>query len=186
MELAGHPAPPARATRRGFLFPLLLALTAWFGWPVIEHALELPVYTYRLLRMPAPEHVAVPVKGVRPANLRDSWGGARSGGRRHEGIDIFARVDTPVIASTEGIVTRVGTNSLGGKVVWVMGPGGQRHYYAHLNAYANIRAGQRIDVGTVLGFVGNTGNARGTPHHLHYGIYTSKGAVNPYPLLVPK
>jgi len=103
-----------------------------------------------------------------------------------EGIDIFARVDTPVIASTEGIVTRVGTNSLGGKVVWVMGPSGQRHYYAHLNEYANIHAGQRIDVGTVLGFVGNTGNARGTPHHLHYGVYTRNGAVNPYPLLVPK
>ncbi|MNT39589.1 L-Ala--D-Glu endopeptidase precursor [compost metagenome] len=64
-----------------------------------------------------------------------------------------------------------------------MGPGRQLHYYAHLDDYAAIRAGDIVVAGTVLGYVGTTGNARGTPPHLHYGIYTAGGALNPYPLL---
>lgn len=78
---------------------------------------------------------------------------------------------------------RRGVNRLGGKVVWVLGPGGQRHYYAHLDAWSVLRKGERIQAGTILGYVGNSGNARGTPPHLHYGIYTPSGPVNPYPLL---
>ena len=78
---------------------------------------------------------------------------------------------------------RVSTNRLGGQVVWVLGPGGQRHYYAHLDRYADIVDGQRVRPGSVLGYVGNTGNAAGTPPHLHYGIYEAGDAINPYPLL---
>lgn len=78
---------------------------------------------------------------------------------------------------------RRGHNALGGNVVWVLGPGGQRHYYAHLDRFAHVPVGQRIEPGTVLGYVGNTGNARMTPPHLHYGIYGSAGAINPFPLL---
>jgi len=58
------------------------------------------------------------------------------------------------------------------------------HYYAHLDDYADIRRGQLVAPGDVLGFVGNTGNAKGTPPHLHYGIYAGGGALNPYPLLM--
>ena len=90
-----------------------------------------------------------------------------------------------MVSATEGIITRVGSNQLGGNVVWVMGPGRQMHYYAHLDRYAGVRAGDIIAAGTVLGYVGTTGNARGTPPHLHYGIYTARGAINPYPLLKP-
>ena len=60
---------------------------------------------------------------------------------------------------------------------------GQRHYYAHLDRYADIENGQRVRPGTILGYVGTTGNAAGTPPHLHYGIYESGGAIKPYPLL---
>jgi murein DD-endopeptidase MepM/ murein hydrolase activator NlpD len=67
-----------------------------------------------------------------------------------------------------------------------MGPGGQRHYYAHLDRYSDVRRGQRIVIGDVLGYVGTTGNARGTPPHLHYGVYDSSGAINPYPLLTAR
>jgi murein DD-endopeptidase MepM/ murein hydrolase activator NlpD len=81
------------------------------------------------------------------------------------------------------MVIRIGRNKLGGNVVWVLGPGGQRHYYAHLDRFAYVSTGQRIEPGTILGFVGNTGNASGTPPHLHYGIYGTTGALNPYPLL---
>jgi murein DD-endopeptidase MepM/ murein hydrolase activator NlpD len=67
--------------------------------------------------------------------------------------------------------------------VAVFGPAGHTHYYAHLDQFAGAGRGDRVQVGTVLGTVGNTGNARTTPPHLHYGIYTDSGAINPYPLL---
>ncbi|EHK62939.1 membrane protein related to metalloendopeptidase [Achromobacter arsenitoxydans SY8] len=137
----------------------------------------------RLAWQDAPAYLPVPVHGVAVRRLADTWGAARSGGRKHEGIDIFAARGTPVLSATEGVVTRIGGNSLGGQVVWVMGPGRQMHYYAHLDGYADIRRGQLVAPGDVLGFVGNTGNAGGTPPHLHYGIYAAGGALNPYPLL---
>jgi murein DD-endopeptidase MepM/ murein hydrolase activator NlpD len=143
------------------------------------------VYLIRLGAMPAPAALLVPVAGVKPSGLRDTWHGARGEGRKHEGIDIFARRGTPVLSSTEGVVLRVGSNRLGGQVVWVLGPGGQRHYYAHLERYGDVHAGMRVAPGQVLGYVGTSGNAAGTPPHLHYGIYTAGGAVNPYPFLRP-
>lgn len=78
---------------------------------------------------------------------------------------------------------RRGDNVLGGHVLWVLGPGGQRHYYAHLEGFSPLSVGERIHAGTVLGYVGNTGNAKTTPPHLHYGIYGHAGAINPFPLL---
>lgn len=168
---------------RHFLRALVVAIVLILGYGLLEPTIERALYTMRLAAMPKPEALPVPVEGVRPRALRDTWGGARSEGRKHEGIDIFAKRGTPVVSSTEGIVTQVGTNRLGGLVVWVTGPGGQRHYYAHLDRYADVQDGMRIEAGRVLGFVGNTGNARGTPPHLHYGIYDVGGAINPYPLL---
>ena len=164
--------------RGALLAVLLLGGYALFG-PYIKNML----YAMRLASMPAPGALPVPVRGVEPRGLRDTWGGARSEGRKHEGIDIFAKRGTAVIAATEGVVLRVSTNRLGGQVVWVLGPGGQRHYYAHLDRYADIENGERVRAGTVLGYVGDTGNAKGTPPHLHYGIYEAEGAINPYPLL---
>lgn len=143
---------------------------------------EKPLFALRLVASDAPDRVHVPVAGVARSRLRDSWGAARSDGRSHEGIDIFAPRGTPVVAATRGIVSRVGANVLGGRVVWVMGPGRQMHYYAHLDRIGDVRPGDIVQAGDVLGTVGTTGNARGTPPHLHYGIYAN-GAINPYPLL---
>lgn len=168
---------------RIFLRSLVIAVILVLGYGLLEPAIERAIYTARLMAAPTPSTLPVPVEGVRPRQLRDTWHGARSEGRRHEGIDIFAKRGTPVRSSTEGIVLRVGTNRLGGLVVWVMGPGGQRHYYAHLDSYANVEAGMRIEAGHVVGYVGDSGNAKGTPPHLHYGIYEAGGAINPYPLL---
>ena len=159
----------------------VVCLTATKVTPATELA---KVLVAELTAMPAPVTLSMPVEGVRPASLRDTWHAPRDGGgRRHEGLDIFAPRGRPVRSATEGIVLQVGTNPLGGQVVWVMGPGAQRHYYAHLDRFAGVRAGQRVEAGTVLGYVGTTGNARGTPPHLHYGIYTAGGAISPYPLL---
>jgi len=163
---------------------VILALLALATWPWIGPKLDYLKFSIALSVREAPQSVAVPVAGVARRNLVDTWGGARSGGRRHEGIDIFASRGTAVIAATEGIVASIGENRLGGRSVWVYGPGRQRHYYAHLDRYEEtLSAGDRVAAGDVLGYVGNTGNAQGTPPHLHYGIYTMSGAINPYPLL---
>ncbi|EEF26132.1 conserved hypothetical protein [Ricinus communis] len=168
---------------RTLLRSLLIAIVLLAAEGILRPWLDDIAYAILLGSLPAPAALLVPVAGVKPAQLADTWGGARSGGRRHEGIDIFAKRGTPVLSSTEGIVLRVGTNRLGGQVVWVLGPGGQRHYYAHLERYGDVRAGMRVRTGSILGYVGNTGNAATTPPHLHYGIYTAGGAINPYPLL---
>ncbi len=168
---------------RFFLRLLALAILLILAYALFRPAVDRALYSVRLVAMASPESLPVPVEGVRPRALRDTWNGARSEGRKHQGIDIFARRGTPVLSSTEGIVMEVGSNRLGGLVVWVMGPGGQRHYYAHLERYADVEAGMRIPAGRVLGYVGDSGNAKGTPPHLHYGVYGIGGAINPYPLL---
>ena len=116
-------------------------------------------------------------------SLTDTWGAARSQGRSHEGIDIFAARGTPIQSTTQGIVRKVGENNLGGRVIVVVGPGGAGHYYAHLEDYADIAPNDWVNQGDVIGYVGDSGNAKGTPPHVHYGIYINGSAVNPYPLL---
>jgi murein DD-endopeptidase MepM/ murein hydrolase activator NlpD len=159
---------------------LLVLLLIW-AFPRLKNLLRI----VQLYREPAPASLPVPVQGIGPPDLADTWGGARSGGRTHEGIDIFAPRGTPVIASTHGVVVFKGLNLLGGRVVKVVGPGGWYHYYAHLDAWSTVGIGDWVEVGTVLGYVGDSGNAKGTPTHLHYGIYVGGEATNPYPLLVP-
>ncbi len=131
-----------------------------------------------------PERLPVPVKGIKYQQLRDTWGSARSQGRRHEGIDIMADRGTKVLSATPGVVVDLRNNNLGGKVVWIAGPAGSYHYYAHLNKHKRgLKVGDRVRKGQVIGYVGNTGNARGGSPHLHYGIYLAgkgRGAVNPY------
>ena len=158
----------------------IAGLVTYLTWPWLKNAM----YLAELLAEDAPQSLPIPVKGVSTRAVRDTFGAPRPGDRTHQGIDIFAPRGTPVTSTTRGIVSRVGENSLGGMVVWVLGPAGDRHYYAHLDSVADIRPGQRVLPGDVLGTVGTTGNARGTPPHLHYGIYRSTaGAINPFPLL---
>lgn len=135
-----------------------------------------------LLQQPLPiaDSLPNPLSGQ---HLTDTWGAARTQGRRHEGIDIFAERGTPIQATTQGIVRKVGENTLGGRVVVIVGPGGAGHYYAHLEDYADIEVNDWVDAGDIIGYVGDSGNAKGTPPHVHYGIYINGEAVNPYPLL---
>ena len=161
---------------------LVLALAAHWAWrqPWAQASVE----AWRLSRMPSPTALPVPVEGIRASRIADTWGGARSGGRKHQGVDIFAKRGTPVLSATRGVVSSVNDYGIGGKHVWVIGPGGERHYYAHLDGFApGIARFDLVEVGGLLGFVGDTGNARGTPPHLHYGIYAMSGAYNPWPLL---
>lgn len=135
-----------------------------------------------LLQQPLPTENSLP-SPLPERHLTDTWGGARSQGRTHEGIDIFAPRGTPIQATTQGIVSKVGENNLGGRVVVIIGPGGAAHYYAHLEDYANISPNDWVNSGDIIGYVGDSGDAKGTPTHVHYGIYINGSAVNPYPLL---
>lgn len=103
----------------------------------------------------------------------------------HQGNDIFAPMGTPLRAVERGIITRVGTDTLGGTKLWLIGMTGTTYYYAHLSAYAaGIAEGVIVEAGDPVGSVGNTGNARTTPPHLHFEIHPNGGpAVDPYPLL---
>ena len=121
-----------------------------------------------------------PVQGARPVDIGSFWGDARDGGLRlHEGVDIFAARGTPVVAVAKGR-TRTGEGGLGGKKVWLR-TGDFSLYHAHLDSIM-VHSGQSVAIGDTLGTVGNTGNARTTPPHLHFGIYR-RGAVNPLPFI---
>ncbi|WP_208176665.1 M23 family metallopeptidase [Hymenobacter negativus] len=140
-------------------------------------------YTLRVAREPSLS--VFPVLGRTDAAAGSFWGANRDGGaRRHEGIDIFAPRGTPAIAATAGTITRTGETPLGGRVVWLADAAhGEHLYYAHLDKQL-VTPGQRVRAGDTLGLVGNTGNARSTVPHLHFGIYRSgRGAVDPFPFV---
>ena len=120
-----------------------------------------------------------------PHTFSSTFGAPRSGGRSHEGNDIFAPVGTPLLASERGVIARMGVGTLGGTKLWVVGESGTQYYYAHLSAYAEgITDGTLVEAGEIVGYVGNTGNAISTPSHLHFEIHPDGGdAIDPYPLL---
>lgn len=116
-----------------------------------------------------------PVQG--PVTFVNSWGAPRSGGRRHQGVDMLSPRGTPVVAPVSGTVSHR-SNSLGGLSFHLNGDDGNYYYGAHMSSYGNDG---RVEAGTVVGYIGDTGNARGTPH-LHFQIHPNGGAaVNPYP-----
>jgi murein DD-endopeptidase MepM/ murein hydrolase activator NlpD len=175
-------ALPSRGGRaRGIVLALLVVVLAAIAFVALHPTAR---YAWQLMRAPRPDALPMPVQGVSARGLSDTWDAPRGGGRQHQGIDIFAPRGTPVLSPVDGLVFAVGPNSLGGNTVKVLGPGAQVHYFAHLDRYGDVRAGMRIARGTVLGYVGTTGNARGTPPHLHYGVYdVPGGAQDPYPML---
>jgi murein DD-endopeptidase MepM/ murein hydrolase activator NlpD len=130
--------------------------------------------------LPPVDGKVCPIGG--PNAFIDSWGFPRSGGRRHQGVDMFAAHGMALYAVADGVVGRVWNNRLGGLSVDLVDGDGHRYYYAHLSAAA-VEPGQRVSAGDVVGANGNSGNARGTPPHLHWQYHPSNGPpVNPYPL----
>lgn len=160
----------------------VLLLTVIFSDKLLFYARIAKLYTQE-----PDAKIAMPLQDVTKRQIADTWGAPRSVGRRHEGQDIFAPKGTPILSATSGYVYKIGENNLGGQTVSVISKGGRVYYYAHLDSYApGLEVGDRVSPRTVLGFVGTTGNAQGTPPHLHFGIYTFNGAINPLPLLTDR
>ena len=130
---------------------------------------------------PAPATVGRSCPIGTPNGFIDSWGFPRSGGRTHKGVDMFASYGTPLFAAGTGRV-EVSSNSLGGLTVNVYEDNGDYYYYAHL-ASITVADGDRVGAGQMVGTTGTSGNAAGTPPHLHWEFHPAGGeAVNPYPL----
>jgi murein DD-endopeptidase MepM/ murein hydrolase activator NlpD len=142
-------------------------------------------------RKPPRTHILLTGKGyVFPIygkhSYTDDYGAARADTGTHEGNDIFAATGTPVVAVCDGSLNRVGTLPIAGNRLWVKcDKGGDSFFYAHLSAYAtDTRSGLDVKAGTVLGFVGSTGDAEQTPPHCHFEVHPGDGpAVDPYPFL---
>lgn len=126
---------------------------------------------------------ACPVDGA--SSFVDTWGALRSGGRSHQGVDMIAVRGTPLVAIEAGVVKRVSSGSLGGITVWLKAANGDEYYYAHMDGWApGLSVGQSLSVGELLGYIGNSGNARYTVTHVHFEYHPGGGgAVNPYPLV---
>ncbi len=123
-----------------------------------------------------------PVDGA--VSFTDTWGAPRSGGRTHKGVDMIAARGTPLVAIENGVISRMRNGGLGGITLWIAGISGDSFYYAHLDGYApGLSRGQSVTAGELVGYVGNTGNARYTVPHLHFEYHPGGGsAINPYPL----
>ena len=145
-----------------------------------------------------PADLAIPVAGITPSQLSDTYSQARAGGARlHDAIDIMAPEGTPVVAATGGTVEKLfESKGGGGLTIYIRSPD-QRwvFYYAHLQGYApGLAEGQRVNRGQVIGRVGHTGNASPGGPHLHFAIHRMQpgekwyqgSAINPYPLLAGK
>jgi murein DD-endopeptidase MepM/ murein hydrolase activator NlpD len=143
-----------------------------------------------------PSGLALPVVGIKPEQLVDTFDAARSAGRRHDAIDIMAAEGTPVIAASDGTIAKLFNSVRGGLTVYERSPDNKwEYYYAHLSAYApGLHEGQQVKRGQVIARVGHTGDASAAGPHLHFAI-NAMGAgdrwwngtpINPYPLLAGK
>jgi murein DD-endopeptidase MepM/ murein hydrolase activator NlpD len=138
-------------------------------------------------------NLIIPVDGVKPEQLLDTFTDARSEGRSHDAIDILAPAGTPVLAAIEGEIVKLFQSERGGTTIYQLSPDKKLvFYYAHLQRYADaITAGKYVRQGEVIGYVGDTGNAGAGNYHLHFSIaaladpkrYWEGTNINPYPLL---
>jgi peptidoglycan LD-endopeptidase LytH len=143
-----------------------------------------------------PAGLAIPVTGIKPDQLTDTFDEARSQGRRHDAIDIMAAEGTPVIASADGTIEKLFNSVRGGTTIYERSPDQKwLYYYAHLSAYApGLHEGLQVKRGQVIARVGHTGDASAEGPHLHFAINTmARGEhwwegtpINPYPLLAGK
>lgn len=131
------------------------------------------------------EDLPIPVLfGVAKSDLFPNFGDERDGGARtHEGEDILGILGTPIVSPTEAVVLKTGTGDSSGKYVYTANPGGETFVYMHLSEIADIDEGDELNVGDIIGYVGDTGNAKGGPAHLHFEIRDGREPTDPFPRL---
>jgi hypothetical protein len=131
-----------------------------------------------------------PVYG--PSSFSDDFGAPRADTAWHHGNDVFAPRGAPILAVADGTLFLVGWNTVGGNRFWLRDLHGNEFYFAHLSAFSPLaRDGAHVQAGDVIGFVGNTGDAEGTPPHLHFEVHPVEllwkgydGVMDPYPYLL--
>jgi peptidoglycan LD-endopeptidase LytH len=175
-----RPVQPARNAATPASAPAPVATTGF-----VARGSEVDLLQQRRLEMP--------VEGITPSQLTDTFTDSRALGRPHEAIDIMAPKGTPVHAVEDGTVVKLFTSVAGGLTIYQFDPSSTfSYYYAHLDSYARgIKEGQAVRRGDVIGYVGSTGNASEKAPHLHFAIYRLKAdhkwwqgdPVNPYPVL---
>jgi len=141
----------------------------------------------------SPNNLIIPVAGVRPEQLRDTFSDSRAEGRVHDAIDIPAPLDTPVLAATDGTIVKLFHSEPGGTTIYQLSTDNKFvYYYAHLDRYAEgLAEGHFAKQGEIIAYVGDTGNAGAGNYHLHFSIalisdpkhYWQGVNINPYPLL---
>ena len=144
-------------------------------------------------QLPNGTKLIIPVAGVKPSELLDTFTALRSGGRTHNAIDLMAPRETPVLAAADGEILRLVTNGLGGTTLYLLSADRKVvFYHAHLDYYAEgLFIGQKVKQGEVIAFVGDTGNAGIGNFHLHFAVwlvedpkrYSTGTILNPYPML---
>jgi len=154
-----------------------------------------PVQVAQQLEL-GPAGLALPVVGIKAAQLSDTYNDARTGGRRHDAIDIMAPRGTPVIAAADGTVEKLFNSVRGGLTIYVRAADARWiYYYAHLQGYApGLAEGRPVKRGQVIGSVGSSGDADPAAPHLHFVInrmapgerWWNGTPINPYPLLAGK
>jgi len=184
------------------LLPFLLAACGSHGGALQPDPAPAPVPAPREERPAPPRRSAayvapgatltIPVMGIRPEQLRDSYDAPR-GSRVHHAIDIMAPGGTPVVAAADGSILKLRTGGNGGITIYQLAPDGRTlYYYAHLQRYAaGIREGMPVQRGEVIAYVGDTGNAGRGNYHLHFSVgrladprrWWESENTNPYPLL---
>lgn len=187
------PSAPVRLLFAAALAALALPVSATPPAPLAPPAsadtTEVPAQLTREARSFSLNRLLIPVEGIAPDDLKDSFTSPRSGGRVHRSIDIMAPRGTPVLAVADGEIARRTRNRLGGITLYLRSADGSHDfYYAHLSRYADgMSVGTEVRQGDVIGYVGTTGNARAP--HLHFQVLRRDGSrgrgtpVNPYPLL---
>jgi murein DD-endopeptidase MepM/ murein hydrolase activator NlpD len=164
--------------------------------PAPSAAASSPTPTIEVRPSPGPTSMSgliIPVQGVRPGQLTDSFADARSEGRVHDAIDIMAPAGTPVLAAADGEIVKFHDSRQGGTTIYELGSDGRTvFYYAHLQRRAeDLRENEPVRQGRLIGYVGDTGNAGPGNYHLHFAMWTVSDpkhfwngeSVNPYPLL---
>ena len=180
-------------------FSLIIVIFSLILAPILASAQESPFpsgYWYRsndfrdkINNLPAVANQAVimPVLfGVGIKDISPNFGAPRSGGRSHEGEDIMAIKGTPIISPTAAVVLRTGYGDSAGNYVYTANPGGETFVYMHLDRVGEgVTPGTELFQGSLIGYVGNTGNASGGAAHLHFEIHNSSDVpTDPFPRLI--